>query len=82
MALDREKVTKEIKEVASDFIGIEPEELDVNKKLRLEYGISSVEATELIMEMEDNYNIKIPVSEATEILTTQQAIDYVMENAG
>lgn len=82
MSLDREKVTKEIKDVASDFIGIEPDELDIDKKLRLEYGISSVEAIELIMEMEDRYSIKIPESEAVKILTTQQAIDYVMENAG
>lgn len=81
MALNREEVTKEIREVASDFIGIEPEELELDKKLRLEYGVSSIEASELIMEMEDRYNLKIPVSEAHKILTAQQAIDYIMDNA-
>ena len=81
MALDINKVTEEIREIAADFVGITPEELDLNKKLRMEYGISSVEATELIIEMEDRYSIKIPDEEAVKILTTQDAIDYIMKNA-
>jgi len=81
MALDREQVTKDMAEAAADFVGIEPEELDFNKKLRLEYGITSVEAAELIMVMEDTYKIKIPVEEALKILSTQDAVEYVMANA-
>jgi acyl carrier protein len=81
MALDREEVTKQMAEAAADFIGIDPEELDLNKKLRLEYGITSVEAAELIMLMEDTYKIKIPVEEAVKILSTQDGIEYVLANA-
>lgn len=81
MTLDINKVTEEIREVAADFVGITPEEIDLNKKLRMEYGISSVEATELIIEMEDRYSIKIPDEEAVKIVTTQDAIDYIMKNA-
>ncbi len=82
MALDRAEVTEQMKEAAADFIGIEPEDLDLNKKLRLEYGITSVEAAELIMVMEDTYKIKIPVEEAVKILSTQDGIEYVLANAG
>jgi acyl carrier protein len=81
MGLNREEVTKEMREIAADFIGLTPEELDINKKLRLDYGISSIEASELIMEMEDRYEIKIPIPEALKILSTQDAIDYVMSHA-
>lgn len=80
MALKRETVTEDIKEVVADFVGIEPEELDMNKKLRLGYGVSSIEASELIMEMEDRYDLRIPVEEATKILTTQEAIEYILNN--
>lgn len=80
MALDRDQVTEEIREVAADYVGIEPEELDLSKKLRLEYGISSIEASELIMEMEDRYGIKIPVAEALKVLSAQDAIEYIMAN--
>jgi len=82
VALDKEQVTREMAEAAADFIGIEPEELDLNKKLRMEYGVTSVEAAELIMIMEDSYHIKIPVEEALKILSTRDAIEYVMANAG
>ncbi len=81
MALEREKVTEQMREAAADFVGIEPEELDLDKKLRLQYGITSVEAAELIMVMEDTYGLRIPVEQAQKILSTQQAIDYVMANA-
>ena len=81
MALDRNKVTKEIREVAADFLGIEPDELDMKKKLRLEYGISSIEASEMIMEMEDTYGLKIPIEEALKILSAQDAVEYVLKNA-
>jgi len=80
MGLNIDEVTKEVREIAADFVGIEPEELDLNKKLRIEYGISSIEASELIMEMEDKYKIKIPVEEAIKILSSQDAIDYLMKH--
>lgn len=79
--MNLEEVTKEMTEQASEFIGIEPDELDLGKKLRLEYGISSIDAAELIMSMEDTYDLKIPVEEAQKILSTQNAIDYIMNNA-
>ncbi len=80
MALNLEEVTKDMKEVSADFIGMEPNQLDIDKKLRLDYGISSIEASELIMDMEDRYDIKIPVEDAIKILSTQDAIDYVMSH--
>jgi|GEM_PF-1019863 len=82
MALSREQVLKEMQEIAAEFIGIEPDELDFDKKLRLEYGVSSIDAAELIMQMEDKYNLRIPVAEAQKILSTQDAIEYVLKNAG
>ncbi|MBI9098614.1 MAG: acyl carrier protein [Spirochaetaceae bacterium] len=80
MGLDLQEVTEEMREVAANFIGLEPEKLDLNKKLRLDYGISSIEASELIMDMEDTYDIKIPVEDAVKILSTQDAIDYLMSH--
>ncbi|MFC1576745.1 acyl carrier protein [Candidatus Omnitrophota bacterium] len=80
MGLNAEELTKKVREMAADFIGVKPEELDLNKKLRLEYGISSIEASELIMEMEDAYKIKIPVEDAIKILSCQDAIDYLMKH--
>ena len=80
MALSEEQVRQEVLEVAADYVGIAAEELDIDKKLRLEYGLSSVEASEIIMEMEDRYGIKVLVEEAVKILTARDAIEYIMKN--
>ncbi len=81
MAQDLAAVTEDMKETAAEFVGIEPDELKLDQKLRLEYGLSSIDAAELIMMMEDKYGLKIPVEEAQKILSTQDAIDYIMKNA-
>ncbi|MFA6093601.1 MAG: acyl carrier protein [Elusimicrobiota bacterium] len=81
MALAREQVEKELREAAAEFVGIEPNELDLSKKLRLEYGVSSIDAAELIMLIEDKYKLKIPLEEAKKILSAGDAIEYVMKNA-
>jgi len=81
MAPEFDEVRDSITETVADYIGIEPDEVDLDKKLRLEYMISSVTAAELIVMMEDMYNIKIPISDAQTILTTRQAIDYVIQHA-
>jgi len=80
MGLSKEEVTEEMREIAADFIGIAPDKLELDKKLRLDYGISSIEASEMIMDMEDRYDIKIPVEDAVKILSTQDGIDYVMSH--
>ena len=68
MAPEFDEVRDSITETVADYIGIEPDEVDLDKKLRLEYMISSVTAAELIVMMEDMYNIKIPISDAQTIL--------------
>ena len=41
----------------------------------------SIDAAELIMLMEDKYHLKIPVEEAQKILSTHDAIEYIMKHA-
>lgn len=81
MAVNVEEVKNEMIEVAADYVGIDPEQLDINKKLRLEYGVTSIEASELIMEMEDRFDLKIPIPDAQKILSTQDAIDYIIAHS-
>jgi acyl carrier protein len=81
MAYTREALEKEMREVVADFVDCEPAELDLDKKLRDEYGITSIEAAELILELEDRYHLNIPVEQAKVILSTNDAINYVLQNA-
>ena len=80
MAYKREDLEKQMRESASDYVGCKPEELNLDKKLRDEYGITSIEATELILEIEDRYKIRIPTEDALKILSTNDAIEYVIKH--
>ena len=43
-------------------------------------GADSLDTVELIMALEEEFDIEIPDSEAEKIRTVQQALDYLGEN--
>ena len=44
------------------------------------WGADSLDTVELIMALEEEFDIEIPDSEAEKIRTVQQALDYLDEN--
>lgn len=65
------------------------EQLDVNEKdvspetsFVDDLGADSLDIVELVMAMEDAFDVEIPDEEAENIRTVQDAINYVQEHAG
>ena len=57
----------EIKEVLSDKLGIDLEDINDDSHLRNDLGTDSLDDIELIMEFEQKYNISIPYALAEEV---------------
>lgn len=65
------------------------EQLEVNEKDVVpeasfvdDLGADSLDQVELIMAMEEEFDISIPDEDAEKIVTVQQAIDYIKEAVG
>ncbi|MCI5167016.1 MAG: acyl carrier protein [Candidatus Electrothrix sp. GM3_4] len=70
--------------VAEKMIGIIEEQLSVDKEKIVsgaafvdDLGADSLDLVELIMAMEEEFDIEIPDEDAEKIATVQDAIDYV-----
>ena len=68
---------EEIKQVVSEQLGVKSEEIKPTASFRDDLGADSLDAVELIMALEEKFNIEIPDADAEAMLTINDAIKYI-----
>jgi len=79
---ERNEVTERIIEIVAEKMDKPKDEISEDKSFVNDLGADSLDQVELIMEMEDAFDISIPEEEAQKIITISDAINYVCEHAG
>ena len=77
MAASREEVFERVKEVLTEQLGIDENEVTEEASFTEDLDADSLDLVELIMELEDQFGIKILDEDAQKIQTVGQAVDYV-----
>ena len=77
MAASRDEVFERVKEVLVDKLGVEEGEITEEASFQEDLEADSLDLVEMIMELEDQFGIKISDEDAQKIQTVGQAVDYV-----
>jgi acyl carrier protein len=75
--MTRDEVLQLIRDHLGAELRIDPSTIQEDTRFKEDLEADSLDLVELVMELEDNYGIRIPDEDAVKILTVGQAADYV-----
>lgn len=76
MADTLERVTK----IIVDRLGVEESKVELDASFRDDLGADSLDVVELVMELEDEFDMEISDDDAEKIATVGDAVDYIKSN--
>ena len=74
-----EEITQIVKKVIAEQLDIGEEEIKPEASLLNDLGADSLDIVEMVMTMDDEFQMEISDEEAEKIQTVQEAIDYICE---
>jgi acyl carrier protein len=76
-AREREEVMKLVRDHLSTELEVSPDRIQPDTRFREDLDADSLDLYELVMELEDRYEIRVSEEEAAQIETVGDAVDFV-----
>lgn len=73
-------VFEKVKKLIAEQLDVEESDIQLESSFQGDLEADSLDVVELIMAIEDEFDIEIPDEEAEKILTVKNAVDYIEKN--
>ncbi|WP_432821956.1 acyl carrier protein [Trichloromonas sp.] len=74
-------IDERVKQIVAEQLGVDADQVTNDASFMDDLGADSLDTVELVMALEEEFDIEISDEDAEKILTVQDAIDYLSENA-
>ena len=75
-------IAEKVKEIVSDKLDVDPADIEENKDFVEDLKADSLAIVEVVLALEEQFEIEIPDEDTEKIKTVNDAIEYVKANAG
>ena len=73
-------IFEKVKEIVSNILGVEADEVTMESSFMDDLGADSLDVVELIMDLQDEFNLEIPDEEAEKIQKVSDVVNYIKEH--
>tara|TARA_B100001093_G_scaffold512158_1_gene581497 strand:+ start:1287 stop:1613 length:327 start_codon:yes stop_codon:yes gene_type:complete len=70
-------IDSRVMQIVSEQLGVNAQDVTVTSSFVDDLGADSLDTVELVMALEEEFNVEIPDEEAEKITTIQQAVDFI-----
>ncbi len=75
--MSTDNIEAKVKSIISDQLGVSEDEIKMEKNFIEDLGADSLDIVELVMAMEEEFEVEIPDEESENIKTVGDAVNYV-----
>ena len=76
--MTKEEILAKVKTVVAEKLNVGEDQVTSDAKFVEDLGADSLDQVELIMALEDDFNLKIPEDEAEQLTTVGSAVEYIL----
>jgi acyl carrier protein len=72
-----QEIFERVKDVVAQQLEVDPKDVTPEASFTTDLGADSLDTVELVMALEEEFDIEIPDEAAEQILTVQAVVDYI-----
>jgi acyl carrier protein len=80
--MNRDAALITIREVAAEVLSVEPDIVTENARFKEDLDADSLDLVELVMGLEEKFDIEVPEEDLEGVTTVGQAVDLVLAKVG
>ncbi len=77
--MSKADILDKVQKIVAEQLGVEASEVTPQASFANDLGADSLDTVELVMALEEEFDIEIPDEAAEEIATVQSAVDYISD---
>ena len=75
-------VMERVTDIVAEQLGVDKEKINADTSFVNDLGADSLDTVELVMELEEEFDVNIPDDAAEKIQTVGQAVEFIDQHAG